>query len=133
MQSVDSVDTEVDAESGDHSQPPVTTDQHAGKESRQGKSGTQGSPAREEEVEPSGTPQELERDTEEAVSRLNDYVQNVKRDLVFDFDPDSGEPSVTVLDRESQRVLRQIDSKEVLELARKLDEEESLSLFRTQV
>lgn len=70
---------------------------------------------------------------EQVVSRLNDYVQSVKRDIIFDFDPDSGEPSVTVVDRESRKVLRQFDSKEALELARKLDKQEPISLFKTQV
>ena len=133
VQSVDSVDTDVDAESGKQSEQPVNSDRQKNKQGRSGKQASKDSPSQTENTSLPGTSEELERDTEEAVSRLNDYVQNVKRDLVFDFDPESGEPSVTVLDRESQRVLRQIDSKEVLELARKLDEEESLSLFRTQV
>lgn len=70
---------------------------------------------------------------EHAISRLNDYVQSVKRDIIFDFDPASGEPSVTVVDRESRKVLRQFDSKEALELVRKLDKQEPISLFKTQV
>ena len=70
---------------------------------------------------------------EHAISRLNDYVQSVKRDIIFDFDPASGEPSVTVVDRESRKVLRQFDSKEALELARSLDKQEPISLFKTQV
>ncbi|MBC53692.1 MAG: flagellar biosynthesis protein FlaG [Gammaproteobacteria bacterium] len=70
---------------------------------------------------------------EQAVSRLNAYVQTVKRDLVFDIDPDSQEPSVTVVDRESKQVLRQFNSKEALELAQKLESQEPLSLFKTQV
>lgn len=77
---------------------------------------------------------ESEQDAlETAVSRLNEYVQTVKRDLVFDIDPLSLEPSVTVVDRESRKVLRQFDSKEALEMARKLESEEPISLFRTQV
>lgn len=70
---------------------------------------------------------------EHAISRLNNYVQSVKRDIIFDFDPASGEPTVTVVDRESRKVLRQFDSKEALELARKLDKQEPISLFKTQV
>lgn len=70
---------------------------------------------------------------EQVVSRLNDYVQSVKRDIIFDFDPDSGEPSVTVVDRASRKVLRQFDSKEALEMARNLDKQEPISLFKTQV
>lgn len=71
--------------------------------------------------------------TENAVSRLNEYVQSVKRDIIFDFDPDSGEPSVTVVDRESRKVLRQFDSEEAQELARKLESQEPISLFKAQV
>jgi flagellar protein FlaG len=70
---------------------------------------------------------------EQAVSRLNAYVQTVKRDLIFDIDPESQEPSVTVLDRESRQVLRQFNSKEALELAKKLESQEPISLFKTQV
>jgi flagellar protein FlaG len=70
---------------------------------------------------------------EHAISRLNDYVQSVKRDIIFDFDPDSGEPSVTVVDRESRKVLRKFDSQEALELASKLDKQERISLFKTKV
>lgn len=71
--------------------------------------------------------------TEQAVSRLNEYVQSVKRDIIFDFDPDSGEPSVTVVDRESRKVLRRFDSQEAQELARKLESQEPISLFKAQV
>lgn len=71
--------------------------------------------------------------TENAVSRLNEYVQSVKRDIIFDFDPDSGEPSVTVVDRESRKVLRQFNSEEAQELARKLEAQEPISLFKAQV
>lgn len=70
---------------------------------------------------------------EQAVSKLNQYVQSVKRDIYFDLDPLSGEPSVTVLDRESRQVLRQFDSREALELASKVDTDEPISLFKTRV
>lgn len=70
---------------------------------------------------------------EQAVSKLNEYVQTVQRDIYFDLDPLSGEPSVTVLDRESRQVLRQFDSQEALELAGKVDSDEPISLFKTQV
>jgi len=60
-------------------------------------------------------------------------VQTVKRDIVFDIDPLSQEPSVTVVDRESRKILRHFDSKEALELAKQIDTEEPISLFKTQV
>lgn len=70
---------------------------------------------------------------EQAVTKLNRYVQNVKRDLIFDIDPLSQEPSVTVVDRESRQVLRHFDSKEALELAKQIDSEQPLSLFKAEV
>ncbi len=70
---------------------------------------------------------------EQAVTKLNRYVQTVKRDIVFDIDPLSQEPSVTVVDRESRKILRQFDSKEALELAKQIDIEEPISLFKAQV
>lgn len=70
---------------------------------------------------------------ERAISKLNNYVQTVQRDIYFDLDPLSGEPSVTVLDRESRQVLRQFDSQEALELASKVDTDEPISLFKTRV
>jgi len=70
---------------------------------------------------------------EQAVTKLNRYVQTVKRDIVFDIDPLSQEPSVTVVDRESRKILRHFDSKEALELAKQIDTEEPISLFKTQV
>lgn len=70
---------------------------------------------------------------EQAVSKLNRYVQTVQRDIYFDLDPLSGEPSVTVLDRESRQVLRQFQSSEALELASKVDSDEPITLFKTKV
>ncbi len=96
----------------------------------------QETPQRDNQPQPHGETANREAsdaDLEQAVLRLNDYVQSVKRDIIFDFDPDSGEPSVTVVDRESRKVLRQFDSKEALELAQKLDKQEPISLFKTQV
>ena len=73
------------------------------------------------------------REVEQAVSKLNEYVQNVQRDIFFDLDDEAEGSSVTVLDRESQQVLRQFAGKEAVELAKKLDAEEALSLFDAQV
>ena len=70
---------------------------------------------------------------EQAVTKLNRYVQTVKRDIVFDIDPLSQEPSVTVVDRESRKVLRHFDSKEALELAKQIDSEDHISLFKAEV
>ena len=70
---------------------------------------------------------------EMAVAKLNEYVQTVQRDIIFGIDVGTEEPSVTVVDRESRKVVRQFGSKEALELAKKVDIQEPLSLFKTQV
>lgn len=73
------------------------------------------------------------KELEQAVAKLNDYVQNVQRDIVFDLDEEGVEPSVTVLDRSSHQVLRHFARKEALELAKKLDAQDPLNLFDASV
>jgi flagellar protein FlaG len=58
-----------------------------------------------------------------AVSKLNDFVQNIQRDLQFSIDKESGEMVVKVIDAKSQQVIRQIPSEEALRLARSLAEQ----------
>jgi len=81
-------------------------------------------------VDADESPEEI---LEQAVTKLNRYVQTVKRDIVFDIDPFSNEPAVTVVDRESRKVLRQFDTKTALELAKQIDSEEHISLFKAEV
>ncbi|MDJ0833358.1 MAG: flagellar protein FlaG [Gammaproteobacteria bacterium] len=54
---------------------------------------------------------------EEAVNRINDYVQSVQRDLSFSMDDATGRTVIKVMDRSSGEVIRQIPSDEVLALA----------------
>jgi flagellar protein FlaG len=56
-----------------------------------------------------------------AVSDINEYVQNVQRDLRFSIDEDSGHTVITVLDSETEEVIRQIPAEEVLAIARNLE------------
>lgn len=70
---------------------------------------------------------------EEAVSRLNDFVQNVQRDLQFEVDRDLGETIVRVIDRETKEVIRQIPDEVALKLAEKLLQDEPLTLFEVKV
>jgi flagellar protein FlaG len=71
---------------------------------------------------------------ESAVSSINDYVQNLQRSLQFTVDEVSGKNVVTVLDKETDEVIRQFPSEEVLEIARNLseDKEKAISLFNSQ-
>ena len=57
---------------------------------------------------------------EQAVARLNDYVQSLQRDIVFSVDHDSGRSVVRVVERGTQEVIRQIPSEVALRLARDL-------------
>jgi len=69
----------------------------------------------------------------EAVTRLNDYVQNVQRDLEFSMDDHSGRLVVTVTDRNTKEVVRQIPDELALKLAQNLQQDEPLSLFNVKV
>jgi len=70
---------------------------------------------------------------ENAVSKLNEYVQSTARTLNFQVDDDSGKTVIKVYDRESDQLIRQIPNELVLELARRLNEEEPSLLFEAQV
>ena len=65
---------------------------------------------------------------ESAVSKISDFVQNFQRDLQFSVDKDSDRLVVKVVDCETQEVIRQIPSEEMLRIARSLDSSESLIL-----
>lgn len=69
----------------------------------------------------------------EAVAKLNDYIQTVQRDLMFSLDEASGESVISVVDRHSLKVIRQIPNEVILTLAQKLNNEEPLLLFSAQV
>jgi len=53
----------------------------------------------------------------EAVSQINDFVQNVQRDLSFSLDESSGRTVIKVVDSGSGELVRQIPSEEVIALA----------------
>ena len=74
-------------------------------------------------------------DLQKAVSEINDYVQNIQRSLQFTVDEESGKDVVTVLDTETEEIIRQYPSEEVLEFARQLaqQKEEAISLFSSRV
>jgi flagellar protein FlaG len=65
---------------------------------------------------------------ESAVSQISDFVQNFQRDLVFSIDKDSARLVVKVVDSETQEVIRQIPSEEMLRIAKNLDATDSLML-----
>lgn len=72
-------------------------------------------------------------DLDDAVSQLNDYVQNVQRDLQFEVDNESGQTIVRVVDQQTQEVVRQMPDEVALRLAEKLQQDEPLTLFNIKV
>lgn len=72
-------------------------------------------------------------DLGQAVSQLNDFVQNVQRDLQFEVDNESGQTIVKVVDQSTQEVIRQMPDEVALRLAEKLQQDEPLTLFNIKV
>ncbi|MBW0146809.1 flagellar protein FlaG [Marinobacter arenosus] len=72
-------------------------------------------------------------DVGRAVSQLNDFVQNVQRDLQFEVDQELGKTIVRVVDQETQKVIRQIPDEVALRLAENLQQDEPLTLFDLKV
>ncbi|OZB06391.1 MAG: flagellar biosynthesis protein FlaG, partial [Marinobacter sp. 34-60-7] len=70
---------------------------------------------------------------DEAVSQLNDFVQNVQRDLQFEVDNELGQTIVRVVDQSTQEVIRQIPDEVALRLAENLQQDEPLTLFSIKV
>jgi len=59
---------------------------------------------------------------EKVVSQLNAYIQNTQRDVDFSVDDATGRVVVRVIDSESEEVIRQIPSEEMLAISRHLIE-----------
>lgn len=78
--------------------------------------------APEKAVEPSA------EQLDAAVSKLNDYVQNVQRTLSFSVDKDTGMTVVKVIDTQTNELVRQIPADNVLKLAADIDKQ-TASLF----
>lgn len=63
------------------------------------------------------------RELTEAVSNIADYVQSISRQLNFSIDNATGSTVVTVTDRETDEVIRQIPSEEALAISRFIDDQ----------
>lgn len=70
---------------------------------------------------------------ENAVTKLNDFVQTVQRNLQFNLDDTSGKTIITVVDKETSEVVRQIPDDVAIKLAQDLQQSEPLSLFNAKV
>ena len=85
------------------------------------------------EVKPKAEAERLRDELTTAVAQLNDYIQSVQRDLQFTLDEGSGKSVITVVDRNSAEIIRQLPAELTLDLARKLNNQEPLFLFSAQV
>ena len=56
-----------------------------------------------------------------AVSKLNDYVQNIQRTLSFSVEERTGKTVVQVYDSETEELIRQIPAEETIKLAAKIE------------
>jgi len=65
-------------------------------------------------------------EVKQAVSRLNNYVQSLRRDLQFRVDEATDRVVVTVINSESGEVIRQIPSEEVMAVAHSLEQAQGL-------
>ena len=72
------------------------------------------------------------RDLEAVVNKLNDFVQQVNRELNFSVDEHSGRTIIKVVDSATNEVIRQIPPEEVLSVADYFGERSGM-LLRTQV
>ena len=75
------------------------------------------------EVETQENDVELSQEAlEKAVSQMNAYIQNTQRDMDFSVDDITGRVVVRVIDSESEEIIRQIPSEEMLAISRHLAE-----------
>jgi flagellar protein FlaG len=81
------------------------------------------SAAKPAKVEPEKAVQPSSEQLEAAVSKLNDYVQNVQRTLSFSVDKDTGVTVVKVIDTQTNELVRQIPTDQMLKLAADLDKQ----------
>ncbi|THB65291.1 MAG: flagellar protein FlaG [Gammaproteobacteria bacterium] len=71
------------------------------------------------------------KEIENAVKQINDYVQEIHRDIEFSVDEDTGRSIIRVYDSGTEELIRQIPSEEVVELAKNLKETTGL-LFKAK-
>lgn len=68
----------------------------------------------------------------ETVEEMNAFLQSMQRNLSFSIDEDSGEKVISVKDSETEEVIRQIPSEELVVLRKKMDDVVGI-LFDTKV
>ena len=77
-------------------------------------------------------PKATAKEIGEAVDEVNAFMTNMQHNLSFSVDEDSGEPIVFIKDIDTDEVIRQIPSEELVILRKKLDDVTGI-LFHTKV
>ncbi|WP_435237074.1 flagellar protein FlaG [Psychromonas sp. PT13] len=62
------------------------------------------------------------KEVDAAVEEVNAFMQSMERNLSFRVDEDLGEPIISVMDLETDEVIRQIPSEELLVIRKKMDD-----------
>jgi flagellar protein FlaG len=70
---------------------------------------------------------------DDAVRTLNDHAQQLRRELQFSVDKHSGRTIITVLDKETRQVIRQIPPEEAINFARRLNDGADLEIVDTYI
>lgn len=65
-----------------------------------------------------------------AVSKLNDYVQNMRRTLSFSIEESTGRTVIKVYDAETEELIRQIPPEETMKLAEQISDQSSSLLIQ---
>lgn len=84
--------------------------------------------ASEPKPKPDASQTEAVKPIEDVVASVNDYVQNVQRQLNFSIEKDTGRTVIRVMDSATNELVRQIPSEEFLELARALEKAKGILL-----
>lgn len=74
-----------------------------------------------EPAQPQAISQAKQKDVEQAVKEVNEFVQPINNALSFSLDHESDKMVVKVIDQGTKEVIRQIPSEEMLALAKALD------------
>ncbi|NOX26647.1 MAG: flagellar protein FlaG [Gammaproteobacteria bacterium] len=69
-----------------------------------------------------------QQEVDQAVQNLNDYVQNIERNLEFSVDRNNGNTVISVIDSQTEEVIRQIPPEKAVNAVRNLQRLEGLLL-----
>ena len=73
------------------------------------------------QVKQQSNPELSHQKIEETVASLNAFVQLMDRNVSFEIDSDSGRDVISVFEKETKELIRQIPSEETLELLKRMD------------